>query len=68
MYLKEFDLNEDIMEKNISEISGGEKQRIGIIAALLLEREIYISYIIYKEKCWDFFLLQNIWLNYFWIS
>ncbi len=42
MYLKEFDLNENIKEKNISEISGGEKQRIGIIAALLLEREIYI--------------------------
>lgn len=41
-YLKLFNLDSSILEKNIDELSGGEKQRIGIVIALLLDREIFI--------------------------
>lgn len=41
-YLKEFRLKSDTLEKNIDEISGGERQRIGIIIGLLLDRPIWL--------------------------
>ncbi len=37
-----FDLDKNIHQKNMNEISGGEKQRIGLITALLLDRKILI--------------------------
>ena len=40
--LKYFELESDILEKEIERLSGGEKQRIAIINALLLEREIFL--------------------------
>jgi len=36
-----FDLPESILNKNIEELSGGEKQRIAIVNALLLKRSIF---------------------------
>jgi len=36
-----FELSEDILSKNIEELSGGEKQRIAIINALILNRKIF---------------------------
>lgn len=37
-----FELEKDILEKDIERLSGGEKQRIAIINALLLERKIFL--------------------------
>jgi putative ABC transport system ATP-binding protein len=37
-----FDLPETILDKNIEELSGGEKQRIAIVNALLLKRTIFL--------------------------
>ncbi|MBN1124614.1 MAG: ATP-binding cassette domain-containing protein [Sedimentisphaerales bacterium] len=41
-WLKRFGLNEGILSKQVGSLSGGEKQRIGLISALLLEREILL--------------------------
>jgi len=40
-HLAYFELPETILDKNIEELSGGEKQRIAIINALLLKRQIF---------------------------
>lgn len=40
--LNEWQLDEDILEKDFGQISGGEKQRLAIIIALLLERNVYL--------------------------
>ncbi len=40
--LEYFELESDILEKEIERLSGGEKQRIAIINALLLERKIFL--------------------------
>jgi len=40
--LEQFSLPVSILEKEITDLSGGEKQRIAIIAALLLKRPIYL--------------------------
>lgn len=40
-YLTYFELSENILTKAIEELSGGEKQRIAIVNALLLNRKIY---------------------------
>ncbi len=40
-YLTYFELPETILNKNIEELSGGEKQRIAIVNALLLKRDIF---------------------------
>jgi len=37
-----FHLEEELVEKRTSLLSGGEKQRIALISALLLERELYL--------------------------
>ena len=37
-----FRLDKDLLKKDISQLSGGEKQRIAIITALLLQRQIYL--------------------------
>jgi putative ABC transport system ATP-binding protein len=40
--LKRFSLDESIVSKNISSLSGGEKQRIGLIITLLLDRPLLL--------------------------
>ena len=42
MLLQELELEKDILEKYFKNLSGGEKQRIGILISLLLEREIFL--------------------------
>lgn len=37
-----FELERNVLEKNLETLSGGEKQRIAIINAILLERKIYL--------------------------
>lgn len=60
-----FELPETILQKNIEELSGGEKQRVAIINALLLRRTIFLLDEItsaldksLKSKVMDYFL-QN---------
>ncbi len=40
--MNELELEKDILEKDFENLSGGEKQRIGILIALLLGREIFL--------------------------
>lgn len=40
--MNDLELEKDILEKNFEDLSGGEKQRIGILIALLLERDIFL--------------------------
>lgn len=40
--LKEFNLEEDILEKDTKKISGGERQRLGFIICLYLNRDIWL--------------------------
>jgi putative ABC transport system ATP-binding protein len=42
MLMKEFELEKDTLEKNFENLSGGEKQRIGILIALMLGRDIFL--------------------------
>jgi ABC-type multidrug transport system ATPase subunit len=41
-YLNEFLLDKSILEKSVSQISGGEKQRIALITSLLLKRNFLL--------------------------
>lgn len=41
-YFSLFDLNHDLMNSKMQEISGGEKQRVALISCLLLQREILL--------------------------
>ena len=41
-YVEFFELPPDLLEKNIEELSGGEKQRFAIITSILLNRDIYL--------------------------
>lgn len=65
-FLHFFELPEDTTEKNIEELSGGEKQRIAIINALILRRKIFFldeaSSALdeqLKRKVLDFFMNQS---------
>ncbi len=40
--LQRFLLSNDILDKQINEISGGERQRIAIISAIMLQRSIFL--------------------------
>ncbi|MHB8102699.1 MAG: ABC transporter ATP-binding protein [Methanosarcina sp.] len=40
--MKEFELEKDTLGKNFENLSGGEKQRIGILIALMLGRDIFL--------------------------
>lgn len=60
-----FELPETVLQKNIEELSGGEKQRVAIINALLLNRSIFFLDEItssldktLKSKVMDYFLLN----------
>ena len=60
-----FELPTDLLEKNIEDISGGEKQRFAIIMSILLNRDIYLLDEItsgldaeMKQKVVDFFAIE----------
>lgn len=40
--LKEFNLDSNILSKNINQLSGGEKQRLAFVIIILLDRKIWI--------------------------
>jgi len=40
--MKRFGLEADLLEKNVSALSGGEKQRFALISAILLDRKIFL--------------------------
>ena len=40
--MQDFELEEDTLDKNFEDLSGGEKQRIGILIALMLRREVFL--------------------------
>lgn len=67
-FMRELELEGNILEKNFQELSGGEKQRIGILIALLLNRNIYLLDEVtssldmkLKKKVADYFLAQEDW-------
>jgi len=41
-YLERFDLSNDILDQNLAEVSGGEKQRIALLIPLLFEKKIFL--------------------------
>lgn len=66
--MMELELEKDILEKDFETLSGGEKQRIGILIALLLEREVFLldeaSSALdagLKKKVADYFLKHDQW-------
>lgn len=68
VFMGELELEDDILEKNFQELSGGEKQRIGILIALLLNRDIYLLDEVtsaldakLKKKIADYFLARENW-------
>ncbi|MGE5679946.1 MAG: ATP-binding cassette domain-containing protein [Bacillota bacterium] len=63
-----FELNRDSLEKNIEDLSGGEKQRFMIITAILLKRKIFLLDEVtsgldpvLKKKVISFFLNESNW-------
>jgi len=68
VFMRELELEDDILEKDFQELSGGEKQRIGILIALLLDRNIYLLDEVtsaldakLKKKIADYFLARKNW-------
>ena len=66
--MRELGLEDDILDKNFQELSGGEKQRIGILIALLLNRDIYLLDEVtsaldvnLKKTVADYFLARENW-------
>ena len=66
--MKELELEKDILEKNFETLSGGEKQRIGILISLMLGRDIFLLDeatsaldIELKKKVADLFLKSEDW-------
>jgi putative ABC transport system ATP-binding protein len=69
VFMRELELEYDILDKNFQELSGGEKQRIGILITLLLNRDIYLLDEItsaldvnLKKKVADYFLAREDWI------
>lgn len=67
-FMRELELENNILEENFQELSGGEKQRIGILIALLLNRDIYLLDEVtsaldakLKKKVADCFLARKDW-------
>ena len=68
VFMQELELEGNILDKNFQELSGGEKQRIGILIALLLNRDIYLLDEVtsaldanLKKKVADYFLAREDW-------
>ncbi|MCQ1535464.1 ATP-binding cassette domain-containing protein [Methanosarcina sp. KYL-1] len=66
--MEEFELEEDTLDKNFEDLSGGEKQRVGILIALLLGRDIFLLDEAtsaldaeLKKKVADYFLQHSEW-------
>jgi ABC-type uncharacterized transport system, ATPase component len=66
IFMKELELKGNILDQNFQELSGGEKQRIGILISLLLNRNIYLLDevtsaldINLKKKIADYFLARE---------
>lgn len=66
--MKELELNQDILEKNFENLSGGEKQRLGILIALMLDRDVFLLDEVtsaldseLKKKVVDHFLKHKDW-------
>jgi len=67
-FMRELELGDEILDQNFQELSGGEKQRIGILISLLLNRNIYLLDEVtsaldanLKKKIADYFLAQEDW-------
>jgi putative ABC transport system ATP-binding protein len=67
-FMQELELEGSILNQNFQELSGGEKQRIGILVSLLLKRNIYLLDEItsvldmsLKKKIADYFLAREDW-------
>ena len=67
-FMLELELEDNILDKNFQELSGGEKQRIGILISLLLNRDIYLLDEVtsaldmnLKKKIADYFLAREDW-------
>jgi len=68
VFMQELGLENDILDTNFQELSGGEKQRIGILIALLLNRDIYLLDEVtsaldvnLKKTVADYFLARENW-------
>ena len=68
VFMRDLELEDDILDKNFQELSGGEKQRIGILISLLLNRDIYLLDEVtsaldmnLKKKVADYFLSREDW-------
>lgn len=66
--MKLFELNREVIQKNIKELSGGERQRLAIVIAVLLNRNVFFLDEItasldkhLKRKVADFFLNRKDW-------
>lgn len=65
-FMQELELEGNILDQNFQELSGGEKQRIGILISLLLNRNIYLLDEVtsaldmnLKRKIADYFLARE---------
>lgn len=63
-----FELNREVIQKNIKELSGGERQRLAIVIAVLLNRNVFFLDEItasldkhLKRKVADYFLNRKDW-------
>jgi len=63
-----FELSRDILNKDISDLSGGEKQRVAIIVSVLLERDVFLLDEVtsaldenLKKKTAEFFVERKDW-------
>lgn len=65
-FMKRFGLDNGMIDKDIEDLSGGEKQRISIVTSLMLNRKVFLLDEItsaldkrMKQKVVDFFLNSN---------
>jgi putative ABC transport system ATP-binding protein len=65
-FMRELELGDNILDQSFQELSGGEKQRIGILISLLLNRNIYLLDEVtsaldtnLKKKIADYFLSRE---------
>ena len=66
--LKYFELNSDLIGKNVEDLSGGERQRLAIVISVLLERNIFLLDEVtsaldkhLKNKVVDYFVRREDW-------
>ena len=66
--LQYFELDKEIIKKDIEDLSGGERQRLAIIIAVLLQRDVFLLDEVtsaldkqLKKKVADFFIAREDW-------